>query len=83
MAIWPAALVALPALVAQAPIPRQCPLIVSPSQAEIQPLRIKPSQVNAKNARGCLSPSDAVYGTDGCPRRLCGPEAGVIQLPEP
>jgi hypothetical protein len=32
---------------------------------------------------GCLSPADAVYGADGCPLRLCGADAGVIQLPEP
>ena len=60
-----------------------CPLIVPASQAELQPLRIRPSQVAGKNARGCLSPADAIYGPDGCPQRLCGGNAGVIQLPPP
>jgi hypothetical protein len=58
-----------------------CPLIVPASQAELQPLRIRPDQVAGKNARGCLSPADAIYGPDGCPRQLCGGSAGVIQLP--
>jgi len=39
--------------------------------------------VASKNALGCLSPADGIYGPDGCPLRLCGPEAGVIQLPLP
>jgi hypothetical protein len=39
--------------------------------------------VVGKNARGCLSPADAVYRLDGCPQRLCGSNAGVIQLPPP
>jgi hypothetical protein len=68
---------------AQQRLAGQCPLLVPASQSELQPLRIPPSQVAAKNARGCLSPADAVYGPDGCPQRLCGQNAGVIQLPEP
>ena len=60
-----------------------CPLIVPASQAELQPLRIRREQVAGKNARGCLSPADAIYGPDGCPQRLCGGNAGVIQLPPP
>jgi len=60
-----------------------CPLVVPPNQKLLQPRRIQPDQVKAKNAMGCLSPADAVYGADGCPLRLCGPDAGVIQLPEP
>lgn len=60
-----------------------CPLLVPVSQAELQPLRIPPAQVAAKNARGCLSPADAIYAPDGCPQRLCGGNAGVIQLPLP
>ena len=63
--------------------PSSCPLVVPPSQKLLQPRRIQPDQVQAKNAMGCLSPADAVYGADGCPLRLCGPDAGVIQLPEP
>ena len=60
-----------------------CPLIVPASQKLLQPRRIQPNQVQAKNAMGCLSPADAVYGADGCPLRICGAEAGVIQLPAP
>lgn len=60
-----------------------CPLVVPPSQKLFQPRRIQPNQVQAKNAMGCLSPADAVYGADGCPLRMCGTKAGVIQLPEP
>jgi hypothetical protein len=57
--------------------------VVPANQRELQPKRIQPQQVKAKNALGCLSPADAVYGADGCPLRLCGAGAGVIQLPEP
>ena len=60
-----------------------CPLVVPASQKLLQPRRIQPNQVQAKNAMGCLSPADAVYGADGCPLRICGAEAGVIQLPAP
>jgi hypothetical protein len=60
-----------------------CPLVVPANQAVFQPKRIAPDQVPAKNARGCLSPDDAIYGADGCPSRLCGRDAGVIQLPSP
>jgi hypothetical protein len=60
-----------------------CPLVVPPGQKLLQPRRIQPDDVKAKNAMGCLSTADAVYGADGCPLRLCGADAGVIQLPEP
>jgi len=60
-----------------------CPLVVPPNEQIVQPKRIQPDQVKAKNAMGCLSPADAVYGADGCPRKLCGPNAGVIQPPGP
>jgi hypothetical protein len=60
-----------------------CPLVVPARDAELQPLRLHPSQVPRKNARGCLSPADATYAADGCPQRLCGRNAGVIQLPPP
>jgi hypothetical protein len=60
-----------------------CPLVVSASNSELQPRRIQPSQVAGKNAGGCLSPSDAIYGPDGCPLKLCGANAGVIPLPAP
>jgi len=60
-----------------------CPLVVAAKSSELQPRRIQPSQVAAKNAGGCLSPSDAIYGPDGCPLKLCGANAGVIPLPAP
>ena len=59
-----------------------CPLVVPASQKLFQPRSIQPNQVQAKNAMGCLSPADAVYGADGCPLRICGAEAGVIELPD-
>ncbi|MCX5944232.1 MAG: hypothetical protein NTZ53_02755 [Cyanobacteria bacterium] len=55
-------------------VPRKgssCPLVV-PSQVDfLQPKRLKPEEVKAKNAAGCLSPADAIYGADGCPLKLC------------
>jgi hypothetical protein len=59
-----------------------CPLVVPASQKLLQPRRIQANQVHAKNAMGCLSPADALYGSDGCPLRICGADAGVIQLPK-
>ena len=59
----------------------RCPLVVPPDQSVLQPRKISPEQVKAKNGMGCLSPADAIYGPNGCPLRLCGPDAGVIQLP--
>ena len=59
-----------------------CPRISSPAgQSYLQPYRLQPSQVKAKNAMGCLSPADAIYGVDGCPVRYCGGQAGVFPLP--
>ena len=55
--------------------------MVPPDQSVLQPRKISPEQVKAKNGMGCLSPADAIYGPNGCPLRLCGPDAGVIQLP--
>ncbi|WP_043368572.1 hypothetical protein [Cyanobium sp. PCC 7001] len=85
--------IAIPALVAfwlagisaaaQTVITGGCPMVVPASQRDLQPKRLPPDQVSQKNSRGCLSPHDAVYGPDGCPLKLCGPEAGVIQLPLP
>jgi len=60
-----------------------CPLVVPAWNSELQPKRIESSQVAGKNAGGCLSPSDAIYGPDGCPLKLCGANAGVIPLPAP
>ena len=42
-----------------------CPLLVAPSNSEFHPKRIQPSQVAGNNAGGCLSPEDAIYGSDG------------------
>ena len=48
-----------------------CPLVV-PSQASfLQPKRLRPEEVMAKNAAGCLSAADAIYRADGCPLKLC------------
>jgi len=59
-----------------------CPVLASPgSQALLQPMRLPPQQVKAKNAMGCLSPNDAIYGPDGCPLRFCGANSGVFKLP--
>ena len=56
-----------------------CPRIASPAgQSNLQPARLAPSEVAAKNKLGCLSPADAVYGADGCPLRYCGADAGVL-----
>jgi hypothetical protein len=30
---------------------------------------------------GGQSPSDAIYGPDGCPQRFCGSNSGVFKLP--
>jgi hypothetical protein len=57
-----------------------CRLLVNPSEAATQPLRIPPSDVASKNRLGCLSPDDAVYGSNGCPTKLCGSSSGVVPL---
>ena len=65
-------------------LPYEPPCAVLPipaSESLLQPMRIQPSTVKAKNAMGCLSPSDAIYGPDGCPLRFCGGKAGVFALP--
>lgn len=61
--------------------PPPCPLIVPAREFATQPLRIAPAAVAAKNAVGCLSPADAVYGADGCPVRLCSASAGTVPMP--
>jgi hypothetical protein len=48
-----------------------CPLLVPRQESFLQPKRLQPAEVNRKNAAGCLSPADAVYGPNGCPRKLC------------
>ncbi len=62
--------------------PPPCRLVVPRSEALLQPLRIHPSQVAQKNAMGCLSAADALYGPDGCPSQLCGQKHGY-QVPLP
>jgi hypothetical protein len=59
-----------------------CPAIVDVGAGDIQPMRLSPSEVAAKNKLGCLSPNDAIYGPDGCPTRLCGETQGAVPLPE-
>jgi hypothetical protein len=58
-----------------------CPAIVNRAAGDVQPMRLPPSQVAAKNRLGCLSPNDAIYGPDGCPTRLCGQSRGAVPLP--
>jgi hypothetical protein len=58
-----------------------CPAIVNVAAGEIQPMRLPPAEVAAKNKLGCLSPNDAIYGADGCPTRLCGQTKGAVPLP--
>jgi len=48
-----------------------CPLVVPSQVSFLQPKRLRPEEVKAKNAAGCLSPADAIYGADGCPLKLC------------
>jgi len=63
------------------PIP-PCALIVPVRDAPLQPLHLHPAQVPLKNSFGCLSPGDAIYGADGCPKRLCGNTRGnQISIP--
>ena len=75
---------ARPTLAIGAPLPLvpPCPLIVPPRDAALQPLHLPPAAVPLKNRFGCLSAADAIYGPDGCPKRLCGKAAeSVIRLP--
>ena len=58
-----------------------CPAIVNVSAGDIQPMRLPPDEVAAKNKLGCLSPNDAIYGPDGRPTRLCGQAQGAVPLP--
>ena len=64
-------------------LPPPCPLIVSPDLPALQPIRIQPSQVAAKNRMGCLSAADAIYGPDGCPIKLCPPTSGAFPAAKP
>jgi hypothetical protein len=64
-------------------LPPPCPLIVPPQLPALQPIRIQPSQVAAKNRMGCLSAADAIYGPDGCPLRLCPASSGAFPAEKP
>ena len=48
-----------------------CPLVVPSQMSFLQPKRLRPEEVKSKNAGGCLSAADAIYGADGCPLKLC------------
>lgn len=56
---------------------KRCPLLVPLDAPYLQPKRLLPSEVPLKNAAGCLSPADAVYGPDGCPTKLCPNPKGL------
>ncbi|MCP9849370.1 hypothetical protein KBY88_06035 [Cyanobium sp. Morenito 9A2] len=56
---------------------KSCPLLVPVDAPYLQPKRLKPDEVALKNAAGCLSPADAVYGRDGCPTKLCPNPKGL------
>jgi hypothetical protein len=58
-----------------------CPAIVDIAAGSIQPMRLPPAEAATKNKLGCLSPYDAIYGSDGCPTRLCGQTKGAVPLP--
>ncbi|MEB3261095.1 MAG: hypothetical protein VKP63_10770 [Cyanobacteriota bacterium] len=64
-------------------VPAACKLVVPTAQSVLQPLKIRPDQVPLKNRLGCLSPADALYGPDGCPLKLCGPNKGAFSLTTP
>ncbi|MCP9771851.1 hypothetical protein KBY66_04310 [Synechococcus sp. Tobar12-5m-g] len=70
-------LIALPA---EGLAQNSCPLLVPRQESFLQPKRLPPSQVSRKNAAGCLSPADAIYGPDGCPRKLCPKPTRGIEL---
>ena len=57
--------------------PRSCPALLPKSESFLEPMRLRPAEVPAKNARGCLSPGDAIYGPDGCPKKLCPQPQGL------
>jgi hypothetical protein len=50
---------------------KRCPRLPPTAESNLQPLQLKPEQVPGKNAMGCLSAADAIYGPDGCPVRRC------------
>ncbi|RCL53939.1 MAG: hypothetical protein DBW85_02285 [Synechococcus sp. MED-G71] len=58
-----------------------CRWLVPAGQSLFQPRKLEPQDVAAKNARGCLSQLDAIYGADGCPKRFCSYDE-IGPLPE-
>jgi hypothetical protein len=56
---------------------RGCTMLVPADAPYLQPKRLKPEEVQAKNAAGCLSQADAIYGPDGCPIKLCPNSSGM------
>ena len=57
-----------------------CPVIAPDNAKALQPIRINAANVESKNKLGCLSPADAMYRSDGCPKKLCGAKMGVVPL---
>lgn len=58
-------------------LPRSCPALLPSYEHFLEPMPLRPQDVPAKNAKGCLSPSDAIYGPDGCPKKLCPQPKGL------
>ncbi|MFM8525950.1 MAG: hypothetical protein ACKOCM_10075 [Cyanobacteriota bacterium] len=58
-------------------VPRRCPALLPSYENFLEPMPLRPQDVPAKNAKGCLSPADAIYGTDGCPKKLCPQPKGL------
>jgi hypothetical protein len=56
---------------------RGCKMLVPADAPYLQPKRLKPEEVQAKNAGGCLSQADAIYAPDGCPIKLCPSSSGM------
>jgi hypothetical protein len=57
--------------------PRSCPALLPRGESFLEPMPISPREVAGKNAKGCLSPADAIYGPDGCPKKLCPQPTGL------
>lgn len=57
--------------------PRSCPALLPRDERILEPIPLSPKDVPLKNAKGCLSPGDAIYGPDGCPKQLCPQPKGL------
>ena len=73
---WAAMAAPQPALNQDKP-PRTCPALLPGDESFLEPIPLSPREVPAKNAKGCLSPGDAIYGPDGCPKKLCPQPKGL------